>query len=492
MFTKLSECFSRQEQTRFFMLFNSFQYLIFFPVVVFLYFLLPHKIRWVHLLLASCYFYMTFIPIYILILFLTIIIDYFAGIFIEKTNGKRKKIFLLLSLISNISILGYFKYVNFIGSNINHLSSLLHFHYSVQAVNIILPIGLSFHTFQAMSYIFEVYRGNQKAEKHFGIYALYVMFFPQLVAGPIERPQNMLHQFYEKKHFDFDRTILGIEQILWGLFKKVVVGDILSVYVNSIYNNYEVTTGFTLVLAASLFVFEIYCDFSGYSDIAIGSARVMGFDLMANFNYPLSSKSISELWRRWHISLSSWVNDYLYNPLALQFRNYGKMGIVLATLISFSILGLWHGASWNFVITGMLSGIYVSYEMLTRKKRKFILKFLPEWLYNTICRLFTFCFFAFSLIFFRSETLHQASVIINHIFTGEHFWNFKVPDTGVFATMSIGFALLLLWEYFYFRRRKKDSLHINWVSSISYSVFFIMVIVLFGVSNGSQFIYFQF
>jgi alginate O-acetyltransferase complex protein AlgI len=474
------------------MLFNSFQFFFFFPITGLIYFLLPHKFRWFHLLLASCYFYMAFIPVYILILFLTIIIDYLAGIMIEKSEGKKRKAFLIISLISNISILAFFKYFNFLCDNINFIFSSLTFNNHLPFLNIILPIGLSFHTFQAMSYTIEVYRGNQKAERHFGIYALYVMFFPQLVAGPIERPQNMLHQFYEKKKFSFDHAILGFEQILWGLFKKIVVSDLLSIYVNSVYNNYQRNNGLTLIVASIAFAFQVYCDFSGYSDIALGSARVMGFKLMVNFNFPLSSTSISELWRRWHISLSSWVNDYLYTPLAIRFRNYEKYGLILASIITFSILGLWHGASWNFMIYGLLNGLYISYEIVTKRARKRVSKKIPTILYNWISRIFTFMFFSFSLIFFRCVTIHQSLFFIKNIFIPSNFWNLRIMDTGVFATMVFTLCLMILWEHFYFKRKEQELTTINWASSLGFSVFFIMMIVLFGVSKGDQFIYFQF
>jgi alginate O-acetyltransferase complex protein AlgI len=476
------------------MLFNSFQFLFFFPIVVILFFLLPHKYRWFHLLAASCYFYMAFIPVYILILFLTIIIDYYAGIMIEKSTGKKRKQYLTLSLISNISILVIFKYFNFFIGNMNALASFFHIHNSFPFLHIILPIGLSFHTFQAISYNIEIYRGNQKAEKHFGIYALYVMFFPQLVAGPIERPQNMLHQFHEKKYFSFENLKAGSEQILWGFFKKLVVGDTLAIYVNSIYSSYQVHTGITLVMATFAFVFQVYCDFSGYSDIAIGTARIMGYHLSTNFNLPLSSKSISELWRRWHISLSSWVNDYLYTPLAIRLRDFGKWGIVLASLISFSILGLWHGASWNFVIYGFINGIFISYEILTRKQRKKISAQTPSYIYKNLSILLTFCFFSFSLIFFRANTFDQSITIIKNIFVTKDFWDLRIQDTGVFSNMLFSLLVMLLWERYYFKNRTNKTMStIQYgLSSIGFYIFFILMIVLFGVSNGNQFIYFQF
>jgi D-alanyl-lipoteichoic acid acyltransferase DltB (MBOAT superfamily) len=257
---------------------------------------------------------MYFVPIYIVILMGTIVIDYIAGIFIEKNEGKKRKAFLILSLIANIGVLAVFKYYNFFTENVNYIFSLNNFSVKLPYLSILLPIGLSFHTFQAMSYTIEVYRGNQKAEYNFGIYALYVMFYPQLVAGPIERPQNVLHQFYEKHHFDYNNAVTGLRLMLWGMFKKVVIADRLSQTTDAVFNNPGEYSATSIFIATIFFSFQIYCDFSGYSDIAIGSARVMGYRLMLNFNRPYNAKTITEFWRRWHISLSTWFKDYLYIP----------------------------------------------------------------------------------------------------------------------------------------------------------------------------------
>jgi D-alanyl-lipoteichoic acid acyltransferase DltB (MBOAT superfamily) len=297
------------------MLFNSIEFLVFFPIVTIGYFLLPHKFRWLWLLVASCYFYMAFVPIYMVILGFTIIVDYYAGIFIEQSEGSRRKWFLVMSLIANIGVLAVFKYYNFINENITWLFKGFALQNPIPYLEILLPIGLSFHTFQAMSYTIEVYRGNQKAERHFGIYSLYVMFYPQLVAGPIERPQNVLHQFHEEHYFDYKNVTNGLKLMAWGMFKKVVIADRLAAMVGQVYDHPQGYTGLPLIIATCLFSIQIFCDFSGYSDIALGSAQVMGFELMKNFDRPYFSKTISEFWRRWHISLSTWFRDYLYISL---------------------------------------------------------------------------------------------------------------------------------------------------------------------------------
>jgi alginate O-acetyltransferase complex protein AlgI len=298
------------------MLFNSLQFLLFFAIITLLYFEIPHRSRWLLLLIASCYFYMVFVPMYLLILAFIIVIDYGAGLFIEnQSNIHYKKIFLFVSLFINIGTLVLFKYYNFFNQNLTDLLQIFKLHNTLPFLKIALPIGLSFHTFQAMSYTIEVYRGQQKAEKHFGIYALYVMFYPQLVAGPIERPQNILHQFREKHFVDWERIKSGLAMMLQGFIKKVVIADRLAMVVDAAYADPHATNGLSLAIATIFYAFQIYCDFSGYSDIGIGAARVMGFRLMTNFNAPYLANSVTEFWQRWHISLSSWFRDYVYIPL---------------------------------------------------------------------------------------------------------------------------------------------------------------------------------
>lgn len=327
------------------MTFNSVQFLIFFAVIFLIYFLLPYRFRWLLLLLASCYFYMAFIPAYVLILFAMIVIDYVAGIFIEKSAGRRRKLFLILSIISNIGILGFFKYFNFLSSNLSAVAHFLDWNYSLPLLSIALPLGLSFHTFQALSYTIEVYRGKQKAERHFGIYALYVMFFPQLVAGPIERPQQLLPQLHENHDFDYKRVTNGLKRMAWGFFKKVVVADHLAIIVNLVYNNPKGFTGPAFIMATVFFAFQLYSDFSAYTDIALGAASVLGIKLVENFQQPFFSKSIAEFWRRWHISLSTWFRDYVYYPLALSFKKTTKTKLYLAIMVTFLLSGLWHGTA---------------------------------------------------------------------------------------------------------------------------------------------------
>ena len=390
------------------MLFNSWEFLVFFPIVYIIFYGLPGIHQWKWLLFTSCIFYMAFIPYYVLILFLIIIIDYFAALYIEKSSGRWKIIGLVTSIFFTCLILFIFKYYNFAIKNLNWLSNIWGLTTNYQLLDIVLPLGLSFHTFQSLSYIIEVYRGNQKAENHFGIYALYVMFFPQLVAGPIERPQNMLHQFHQPKIFDLHQFSDGIKLLLWGLFKKVAIADNLATYVNPVFENPSIYGSGSLAIAVIFFYFQIYCDFSGYTDIARGSARMLGFELMKNFNVPFLSHSLTDFWKRWHISLSTWLRDYVYEPLALHWRGFGMAGIVLALIFTFFISGIWHGAEWTFIIWGLAHGLALTIELLSTKVFKIKIRILPKRFSNFLGILRTFILVSVSYIFFRATNLKSA------------------------------------------------------------------------------------
>lgn len=489
------------------MLFNSLHFLIFFPVVTILYFSIPHKYRWFLLLTASCYFYMSFIPEYILILAVTIIIDYFAGIYIENSEGKRKKKFLILSIVSLCLVLFIFKYFNFFNRTFADLSETFYLNYPVGDIGLILPIGLSFHTFQSLSYVIEVYRGKQKAEKNFGIYSLYVMFYPQLVAGPIERPQNLLHQFYEKHKVDYRRITDGLKLMTWGMFKKVVIADRLAVFVNQVYDNPHDYQGISLLIATIFFAFQIYCDFSGYTDIARGAAQVMGFHLMLNFDRPYFSKSINEFWKRWHISLSTWFKDYLYIPLGGNRVPVPRWYLNL--FITFIVSGLWHGANWTFVIWGALHGTYLVTGIITTNVREKISVFtginkLPN--FQKMLRIFiTFCLVCFSWIFFRAPDLDTAVYIITNFYTGfgnvtelftENAKHVYYLDKNLFD-FAFAIMMILLLKSVQMIQRKGDMIQIlnrqSWV--IRWLVYYVIIIIilLFGQYNiNQQFIYFQF
>lgn len=477
------------------MLFNSIHFLFFFIIVTTVYFMAPHRLRWGWLLAASCYFYMAFVPVYILILGFTIVIDYFAGLFIEKAEGKRRKVFLVVSLVANIGVLAVFKYYNFFNDLLTGIMQQAGYQNQGPYLSILLPIGLSFHTFQAMSYTIEVYRGNQKAERHFGVYSLYVMFYPQLVAGPIERPQNLLHQFHERHSFDYRRLVEGLKLMLWGLFMKLVVADRLAIYVDAVYDNYELHSGKTLAVATAFFAIQIYCDFAGYSNIAIGAARVMGFKLMTNFNSPYFSKSVSEFWKRWHISLSTWFKDYLY--LSLGGNKVSIPRWYFNLFLVFLISGFWHGANWTFITWGALNGFYLIFAIATRDartkiwKRSGITRF--HGINNFIQILLTFILICLTWVFFRSETNNKALQIIGSILTLDG--KFFIMSRPVFVYSLFAVIALFIFDQIILKRRDHSDtfgFSNSWIKEQLICGGMIVCILTFGVLNGGQFIYFQF
>lgn len=484
------------------MLFNSLHFVLFFIIITFSYYLLAHKHRWKLLLIGSCYFYMVFRPVYILILGFTIVVDYYAGIYIARATGSKRKFYLLCSLVVNIGTLCFFKYYNFLNEN---LRSLLDF-YSLEdpfpVLTMLLPIGLSFHTFQAMSYTIEVYRGNQEAEKKLGFYSIYVMFYPQLVAGPIERPQNILYQFKEEHYVDYSQISDGIKLMVWGLFKKVVIADRLAIVVNFVYSDPTAFEGMSLIIATILFAFQIYCDFSGYSDIAIGCAQTIGFRLMKNFDRPYFSKSISEFWTRWHISLSTWFRDYVYIPLGGNRVARWRWYVNLFT--TFVLSGLWHGANWTYIIWGSLNGLYLISEVQTHSIRQKLaehtnLTRIP-FIHDLVRCGITFSLICLSWIFFRANSVSDSVYIITHLFTNLDGSFREALSTNLGSTkyeLVVGlFALLVLATVEWLQRGRSIRQWINmrplYQRLIMY-VTLILFILMFGIFNvQQQFIYFQF
>jgi alginate O-acetyltransferase complex protein AlgI len=487
------------------MLFNSLQFLIFFPVVTVLYFLFPHRHRWWMLLIASCVFYMSFIPKYIVILAVTIMIDYVAGIMLEKPGlpVRKRKGILTVSILSTCLVLFIFKYFNFFNSNFARIAALLDWNYPIAALKIALPIGLSFHTFQSLSYVIEVYRGHQKAERHFGIYSLYVMFYPQLVAGPIERPQNLLHQFYAEHAFDYRQVTDGLKLMVWGLFKKVVIADRLAVAVTTVYGAPREFTGLPLIVATIFFAFQIYCDFSGYSDIAIGAAQVMGFRLMDNFNRPYFSKSIAEFWKRWHISLSTWFRDYLYIPLGGNRVKTWRWQLNL--FVTFLVSGFWHGANWTYVIWGALHGFYLMCSIWTRQWRQSLCRLTRldrhPMVHKCVRVGITFCLACVAWIFFRAKSVRDAWYILTHLGGAQRGSGL----TGAAQLERMGLPLndlviaagaIAMMECVHAIQRHRGIRHmlaerpiwLRW--TVYYSL--VLGILFFGVFKERTFIYFQF
>jgi alginate O-acetyltransferase complex protein AlgI len=473
------------------MLFNSLEFLLFFPIVTVIYFSLPLRGRWVWLLVASACFYMAFIPAYVLIILFTIVVDYFAGLWIAGSVGRRRRMWLAASILVNVGFLAFFKYFNFAATNIEAVARLLGSGLTVGRARFVLPIGLSFHTFQAMAYTIEVYRGRQQAERNFVVYALYVMFYPQLVAGPIERPQNILPQLRTLHRYDADRAEAGLRLMLVGFVKKVLVADRISAAVDVVYGHPRGWSGPALCVATVCFAVQIYADFSGYSDIALGSARVMGIDLMTNFREPYMSRSIGEFWSRWHISLSTWFRDYVYIPLG--GNRVGPWRHKANIMITFLLSGLWHGANWTYVAWGGLNGAYLLVEGSgARGKKRGAWWVVP-----------TFILTCAAWIFFRANTIGEALFIVLHLPLG---WQGPLAEisrqflaTGhslPWVAMTLAGAGLLLGvdAYASSQRAEPSTLLLRlpvWVRWPAYHAL-VAGLVIAGAYGRQQFIYFQF
>ncbi len=482
------------------MLFNSFEFCcIFFPLVTALYFLLPHRFRWMLLLAASCWFYMAFVPVYILILAFTIAVDYVSAILIERSQGRRRKGWLTASIVANVGVLAVFKYWNFLNQNIGAVFEGMGWSYGVPDLGLLLPIGLSFHTFQSLSYTIEVFRGRQPAERHAGLFALYVMFYPQLVAGPIERPMNLLRQLHLRFEVDYDRIVGGLKQMLWGFFKKLVIADRCAQIVNLVYDDPSGYDGWATLLATYLFAVQIYCDFSGYTDIALGAARVMGFDLMVNFRTPYRSASIGEFWSRWHISLSTWFRDYLYIPLG--GNRVGKGRWFFNLFLVFLVSGLWHGANWTYVAWGALHGAYLILALVfagiwARFNTATGLASMPK-LKRALNVLITFHLVLIAWVFFRAKDLGDVWTIFGK-WTGAEQGGMGVLDVarsvhhGIFILTIVFAALFLLIDPIADRWVKREATMPSRAFDLAFHAALLVACLLFGFFGKLEFIYFQF
>lgn len=475
------------------MLFNSLQFLVFFPTVTALYFLVPEALSWIVLLAASYYFYTSWNGWVILLLLISTVIDYTAGICIaDSQNTYKKKLYLAISLCSNLGLLALFKYANFFLQSVQTITDTFGLQTHVGYLNVLLPVGISFYTFQTMSYTIDVYREQLTPERNFGKFALFVTFFPQLVAGPIERAGSLLAQFVRRAPFTYENAVVGLRTFLGGMLLKVVVADNLAPYVDAVYNNVYEFYGWPLLFATYLFAFQIFCDFAGYSYMAIGCARVLGFELMENFKQPYLATSIADFWRRWHISLSTWFRDYLYIPLGGNRVSHTRwLGNVM---ITFLVSGLWHGASWTFVIWGGLNGLY-----------QLIGLYLPQTISTNIPRVFkigcTFAAVCFAWIFFRANSCADAWYIVTHMFAGlqsKHSMYLlrRAVLIGRTSDLPMLFGLTLtVWSVFIIQsfgsiRLSIDSLY----RPVRLSLYYVglLALLFFGEFGGQQFIYFQF
>jgi D-alanyl-lipoteichoic acid acyltransferase DltB (MBOAT superfamily) len=482
------------------MLFNSIEFAIFLPVVFLLYWFVFNKnvqLQNFFIVVASFFFYGWWDWRFLLLMITSASVDFIVGIHLKKQENKRKrKLLLIASLLVNLGFLGFFKYFNFFVSNFVEAFSFFGFQLNVSTLKVVLPIGISFYTFQALSYTIDVYRKKLEPTHSAIDYFAYISFFPQLVAGPIERATHLLPQFYNKRLFEYHKAVDGLRQILWGLFKKIVIADNASEYVNNIFANYTDHSGSSLAFASVMFAFQIYCDFSGYSDIAIGTARLFGFSLMRNFAFPYFSRDIAEFWRRWHISLSTWFRDYVYIPLGGSKGSINNK--IRNTMIVFIVSGFWHGANWTFIVWGALNAIYFI-PLLIRDKNRINLDIVAKdrtfpSLKELLNIIFTFCLTTFAWIFFRSVSIEDAFKFINQIFSISFFtmpyyiWTSK----NIMFLFVIVMFIMLEWmgrEHQY----ATQNLGLKWKKVFRFSYYYIILVLIFYFGGKEQqFIYFQF
>lgn len=490
------------------MVFNSLAYIVFLAFFVVIYYILPSRYRWISLLFASVSYYLSFIPVFLILLTGIIILNYFLARSLHKLPDNKSGPFMVLIVSLNILLLALFKYYNiFFPDNHVHLYSINLLYPTDPVYKMILPLGLSYLTFTVLSYQIEIRRRNIQPETHLGYFSLYLLFFPKIAQGPIERPQKLIPQFHQNHSFNYTSVVSGLKLILWGYFKKLVVADRLAIYVNAVYNNSEEHNGTTLIIATVFFAFQIYADFSGYTDIALGSAKLFGFNLTNNFKRPYLATTVKEFWDRWHITFSTWLRDYIFLPLAytlagkLKKEKYllvaaDKWIYLISIMTTFAVCGIWHGVGWTFLIWGLMYGIYLTYSNWTKDLSKAIRKKLKikksSKLYLFYKVIATFILVSFAWIFFRAGSINDAFNIIEKIFTLPGHVFYENPSNLIFALMGISVILLadLKQEYYSGRwlifNNKYSSIRI---ASI---ILFVMIILIAGVFDGGQFIYFQF
>jgi alginate O-acetyltransferase complex protein AlgI len=481
--------------------FTSLAFFLFFTFAVGCYFLLSEKWRWVGLLIISYLFYMSWGAEYLIVLVSATLICYFMACRIgEETNPAKKRMYLFSSLAILASILFSFKYINMFASTINTGADLLHIDFKIPWLNIIAPIGLSFYSLQLISYMVDVYKGAVEPERHLGIFALYVSFFPQILAGPIARAKQLMPQIRQNHRFNEQQVVSGLSLVLWGVFQKVVIADRLALLVNQVYDSPSEYQGLTILVATYFFWFQIYCDFAGYTSIARGVARVFGFDLVKNFNRPYLSKDFNEFWNRWHISLSNWLRDYIFFPIMRVFRRRWPKGniitnLLLPSLLTLLISGLWHGSGWNFVVWGILHGIILFVSAWTKPWRGRIfsqekwkrLAFFADFFQILI----TFNMVSFAWIFFRAENLNIAILILKRLLVIEKL-NISLDVVQVYLGMIL--IMILLLGEFIVARGKFSQWFGNRHVIVRWAMYLlaIYIILFFGVAEEANFIYAQF
>jgi len=485
------------------MLFNSLDFAVFFPLVFIVYWFIVNRklqLQNVFIVIASFVFYGFWDWRFLALLFSSCVLNYVFGRLLSARNDKpARRLLLWTAVVYNIGLLVVFKYLNFFIGSFVSAFTFFGLNISGGSLNIVLPVGISFFTFQALGYVLEVYRRNVEAERNIIRFSAFVSFFPLILAGPIERATHLLPQFSKMRMFDYAKATDGLRQILWGLFKKIVIADNCAEFANMIFDSPGNYNGATLVVGALLYTVQIYADFSGYSDIAIGVSRLLGFDVIRNFNSPYLSVSVADFWRRWHIALSTWLRDYFFSPLSIKLRSWGMTGVIVSLFVTFLLCGLWHGANYTFIVWGGLHGLALGWDIISTRQRKKIRKKMNPGLYNTISWLITFVFIIFTWIFFRSPNLHEAAAYIQSMLSGlsgkssfVEAFNFTYWEIGPVILVMIGLFIIIE-----LRGRKQqhalEGLGLKWKAPLRYIMYYaiILAILLFS-GQEQQFIYFQF
>lgn len=500
------------------MLFNSFQFFIFLPIIFILFYSIKNKYSWLVLLFASYFFYLYLKPEYIIVLIGVTLLNYYSAILISKSSNNKRKLYFYICIILNLSILIAFKYLNFIFDSLNMFFTFIGMSYKFGSVELKLPIGISFYIFVALGYTIDVYRKTFDVEKDIGRFSLFVSFFPTVLSGPIERSSRLIPQLKQKIEFNYNDVTTGIKIFIWGLFKKIVIADRLATLVNIVYDNPQKYKSIFLILATVFYAYQIYCDFSGYSDMAVGLSLMFGYKIINNFNRPYYSKSISEFWRRWHISLSGWLRDYVFLPIAYSIARRGKSGKYLfiktenisyyiATLFTMLLIGLWHGANWNFIFWGFLFAFFLIISRITKKFRTKLIKYSKIKKYPYLLKMmrigFTFFLICFCWIFFRAKNFNDAFYIVTNsfndiksIFNVDYFFNTLYEIKFTFKSFIISISSILLLEAVQLFQRKRSI--IKYLSSKP--VYFrwglylliLLIMIFLSVTAKKEFLYFKF
>lgn len=480
------------------MSFDSFEFIIFFVLVFIGNYITQQKYRWFILLVASSVFIGYFSIPFLIYTYIFSAFNYFWGILVDRQEDmKKRKLFYQIGVVIDVGLLAYFKYFNFILENVNELLGFIWSDVQIPLVrNVIIPLGISFYTFSSIGYIINIYRKQEKAERHFGLFALFILYFPKFVSGPVERSKKFFPQFKKQEDFYGGDIYDGLRQVLWGAFKKLVIADRLGLLINGVYGNLDEYSGIPLIMVMFLQTIHIYCDFSGYTDIALGLSKTLGYKLTPNFERPFFAQNVSMLWRKWHISLSSWCNDYIFMQTLFNRRKWKNWAALYGVFVTFTIIGIWHGPRWNYVILGLLQVLAINYEFFTKKKRIEVSKKFNQLWVRRISRIITISFFSFSLIFFNAVEVKDATYFIGHMFKD---WNLNFLDQNLFINFKDAAIIVIAFIFVFWYETKEEK---GWDMALKfkslpvwlkYTIYYIIIfLVLYSAGNQNQFVYQQF